>query len=553
MDMSLEVRRADHIIWAAAGEYNFAPEFRAFDRSGAADFYWNFILGAARRYFDMDLINDFLKLCQHQFEGELFINLTWIGLEHAIYEKAQADWPNLSQMRQEFAQGYVRDLDITQLVDYFDLIKLAYFEEVLGKSAQVTSIQKQLLRELKIPKEADTATAIQILKQIFKTYFYRNLKVGRSRSFARVRPLHLPGGKPGMAIRLFMRRTGLLKTQVVTGIVPEAVFHEKTGGRFHFLSQTTPLEEIQSQFGQSLLSRQATEQLETDQCTGRHEGLHIHLGGAGPSGKDGEGGHQAKINLEYYGQSRQRNRMIIARLTQNIARILERDSEIETVKSSQGSLLAGQCWRGVYLKDDRIFGKQLYHDQFDLSFDILVDASASQLKRQSEIAQATYILAKAFTNNNIAVRVLTYKSIREYLVLNILKGYQVKSCEGIFSYYASGFNRDGLAVRTTLGLMEESHHRQKYLIVITDGNPSDIVGIKNTKRLGRTMDYAGRAAVLDLAQEVTKGKSQGIKIVGLLIGRDENLDSFETVFGHNRLHLKDPMEMTDSLLRALRQ
>ena len=67
------------------------------------------------------------------------------------------------------------------------------------------------------------------------------------------------------------------------------------------------------------------------------------------------------------------------------------------------------------------------------------------------------------------------------------------------------------------------------------------------------MDYAGRAAVLDLAQEVTKGKSQGIKIVGLLIGRDENLDSFETVFGHNRLHLKDPMDMTDSLLRALRQ
>ena len=90
-------------------------------------------------------------------------------------------------------------------------------------------------------------------------------------------------------------------------------------------------------------------------------------------------------------------------------------------------------------------------------------------------------------------------------------------------------------------------------IGITDGKPSDIVGNKNTRRHGRTMDYAGRAAVLDLAQEVTKGKSQGIKIVGLLIGRDENLDSFETVFGHNRLHLKDPMDMTDSLLRALRQ
>ena len=553
MTMNLEVRRADHIIWAAAGDYSFAPNFRAFDRSGRADFYWNFILGAARHYFDMAELHRFFELCQEQYEADLFTNLTWIGLEHAIYEKARADWENLQSLRREFAENYIKDLDITQLIDYFDLVKLAYFEDVLGNPGKVTTIQQKLLEELKIPGSADTADVISRMRHIFKTYFYRDLKAKANRRLIMPWQIHLPGGRPGMVLRLLLRRTGILRTEIYSGIVAESVFKEKTVGRFHFTTGQTQRREIETQFGKSLLTRHATERLEAKECRGVHEGIHIHLAGATPGEAGGEAARQLKSNLEYYRDHLDRNRNIVARLTQSIAQILERDSKVEKVVASHGDLLAGKCWRGLKLNDPRIFSKQLYHEHFDLSFDILVDASASQLKRQEEIAQAAYIMASAFSANDIEVRVLTYKSIGEYLVLNILKGYKEKSAEGIFAYYASGFNRDGLAVRTTLDLMAESSHPQKYLIVITDGNPSDITGIKNNKFLGRTMDYGGRAAIEDLAKEVTRGKSQGIKLVGLLIGRDENLAAMETIFGQNLLHLKDPIDMTDSLLRALRQ
>lgn len=553
MDMSLEVRRADHIIWAAAGDYSFAPNFRAFDRTGQADFYWNFILGAAHRYFNMAEIDHFLELCQHQYEADLFTNLTWIGLEHAIFEKARADWENLAELRREFAEAYIKDLDITQLIDYFDLIKLAYFEDALGMPAKVTNVQRKLLEELKIPGTADTQEAIRRLQRIFKTYFYRDIKAEPDRKLNLAWRIHLPGGRPGMILRLFLRRAGILRTEVYSGIVAESVFKEKTVGRFHLSGGKTQRREIEQQFGKSLLSKQATEELEAKNCRGIHDGIHIHLAGAPPGDAGGEAARQLKSNLEYYRSYLNRNRNIVARLTQSIAQILERDTEVEKVRTTHGDLLAGKCWRGIKLNDPRIFSKQLYHEQFDLSFDILVDASASQLKRQEEIAQAAYIMASAFSANAIEVRVITYKSIGDYLVLNILKDYKDRSCEAIFTYFASGFNRDGLAVRTALGLMDESGHPQKYLIVITDGNPSDLTGIKNNKLFGRTMDYGGRAAIEDLAKEVTRGKSQGIKVVGLLIGRDENLEAMETIFGQNLLHLKDPIDMTDSLLRALRQ
>lgn len=539
------------MIWSAAGDYSFAPDFRAFDRLGQADVYWNFILGAAHRYFDMTAIRHFLELCQNQFEAELFVNLTWIALEHSIYEKARDSWVNLEAMRMEYAEHYIRDLDITQLVEYFDMVKLAYFKEILEGVPKAAGTQQKLLEELKIPGTADTEEVILRLKQLFKTYFYREIKEGTGAKLNLSLRLHLPGGKPGMALRLLMRRAGLLRAEVVTGIVPEAVLQEKTASRFHFAAGRTLREDIEEHYGTSLLTGPQTQHLEEEECQGTHEGLHIHLAGSDLRDEGGETARQTRNNLEYYRSHLLRNRNIVARLTQNIAEVLARETTVETAAASQGSLVGRKCYRALYLGDHKIFEKRIWHESFDLSFDILVDASASQLKRQEEIAQAAYIMASAFTANHIPVRVMTYKSIREYLVLNVLKDYQDRSGEGIFSYFASGFNRDGLAVRTALKLMENTGSRQKYLIVISDGNPSDITGIRSSRFLGRAADYGGRAAVEDLAREVTKGKSQGIRIVGLLIGREENLAAQEMIFGQNLLHLKDPIHIADSLLRVM--
>ena len=44
-----EKRRARNLIWNAAADYSFEPDFKAYDEDGRADLYWNSIIGACGR------------------------------------------------------------------------------------------------------------------------------------------------------------------------------------------------------------------------------------------------------------------------------------------------------------------------------------------------------------------------------------------------------------------------------------------------------------------------------------------------------------------------
>ena len=52
-----EKRRARNLIWNAAGDYSFEPDFKAYDEEGRADLYWNSIIGAARKNYGAEVID----------------------------------------------------------------------------------------------------------------------------------------------------------------------------------------------------------------------------------------------------------------------------------------------------------------------------------------------------------------------------------------------------------------------------------------------------------------------------------------------------------------
>lgn len=551
MDMARELRRADNIIWSAAGDYSFTPAYRSFDGYGRADIYWNFILGAARRCYDTDRLEAFLSLCADQFEGALLTDLAWLGLEHAIFSKAKENWPNLPELRKGYAEDYLRDIDVTRLQDYYDIIRLAYFEEVLGENGRVTGMQGKLLRDLKVPPEADTEEAISHLQGVFREYFHRDIKPGKAGKGFRFR-VRLPGGRPGMAFRIFLRRTGLLRTELVNGVIGEDVLKKKSGVSRKLRRQKTQREEIAGEYGKSILPEREGALLEKEQCTDTHLGCHIHVGGGDIPDPSGTVALQRKKNLGHYQKNGQRNRNIIGRLTNSLREILVRDPHWESTPATSGYLNGERCYRAVYLHDYRVFEKRVWPESFDISFDILLDASASQLNRQAEISEAVYILGQSLANNGIDVRIMTYKSIREYLVLNVLKDYQESSCDGIFSYHASGFNRDGLAVRTAVSLMEASKRSTRWLIIVSDGNPNDLIGFQTGSGPFRpSLDYGGQKAVEELAREVTRAKGRGLKVLGIFMGREDNLAGQEMVYGRNLIQLKNPLDLTDALLKSL--
>ena len=60
-------RRAENIIWTAADSYSFTPDFKAYDKDGCADIYWNCIIGAVRRHYEYPKLEELFRGIQ-QYE-----------------------------------------------------------------------------------------------------------------------------------------------------------------------------------------------------------------------------------------------------------------------------------------------------------------------------------------------------------------------------------------------------------------------------------------------------------------------------------------------------
>ena len=48
----LQKKRAYNLIWNAAADYGFLPDFKFYTRDGIADVYWNSIFGLARKHYE---------------------------------------------------------------------------------------------------------------------------------------------------------------------------------------------------------------------------------------------------------------------------------------------------------------------------------------------------------------------------------------------------------------------------------------------------------------------------------------------------------------------
>ena len=73
------------------------------------------------------------------------------------------------------------------------------------------------------------------------------------------------------------------------------------------------------------------------------------------------------------------------------------------------------------------------------------------------------------------MRVSSFSSLRGYTVLRVLKGFSDKNLQSINQYFASGWNRDGLALRASGDLLQfaPGPAARHLLIVLTDASPND--------------------------------------------------------------------------------
>ena len=417
----------------------------------------------------------------------------------------------------------------------FDKIQAAYFSRVIGYDMKVEDNVNSLLDELNFDINFNTEQVINKMNQIINKYFepeYNN-------------EFYIKKIKDNKLLRFIGRKHPSIKRSIKGSTLTLKDTDEGKAGagkiasawiKFKERSDNKGREFIKDYFGISTISESNTKELEKILCDEAHESCHLHFT-RGQFDENDDAIFRQKLtsiqrykNKKHYIENYIRNTNNITKLTQRIKNAIIVNYTY-SMKSESGKLVTEKTWRTV-LDDTRIFVRSIKDDMPDMSVDIMLDASASQLNRQEIIAEEGYIIAESLTRCNIPVKIYSFCNMRDYTVMNLFRDYnEINNNDKIFNYYAAGFNRDGMALRTALHMMEDSKYSHKILIILSDVKPNDMLGVASEGIIPLQKEYSDETGVSDTANEVRKGWKQGVSILCVFTGRDEDIASVKKIYG----------------------
>ena len=149
-------------------------------------------------------------------------------------------------------------------------------------------------------------------------------------------------------------------------------------------------------------------------------------------------------------------------------------------------------------------------------------------------------MAESLANCGIPVRVSAFSSLRGYTVLRVLKGFADKNRQNIFRYFASGWNRDGLALRAAGDLIRYAPGPapRHLMILLTDASPDDSRKILPTGKVPLSRSYDGEAGVQDTAEEVRALRQQGVRVAAVFMGENASAPDARTIYGQDLVRIQ---------------
>ena len=183
----------------------------------------------------------------------------------------------------------------------------------------------------------------------------------------------------------------------------------------------------------------------------------------------------------------------------------------------------------------------------DLSVDILLDASTSQSERQERVSTQGYIISEALTRCSIPCRVMSFCSMTGYTILRIFREYdKPRENEKIFEYVSNGCNRDGLAIRAVHELMNSSPCENKILILLSDVKPHDALRVFSEDSSDYTA-YERETGVRDTAAEVRKARGDGIAVICVFTGDEQDLPNAKLVYNKDFARIATVDKLADAV------
>ena len=496
----LQKRRADNIIWNGAKDYSFVPDFRAYDGNGEVDLYWNIIFGSARRHYEYEKLEKLFSMLDKYKNAALYETIFWNALEPVLFQTELQGRPVLEQMRP-------------------------------------TPVET----ELKLNAEMTTDEIVDTAKQFFLEHYGL---YGDGKIRLKYRLPHLKR----LSVDSFLQRGRVFDHE-------PGYYHGEARSWDGDFSLSTKLNEselrafLETKFGKSIYSMDRLVRIEKLLCTGNHKFTHLfytrgeigELHGIYSTFEMHQRKRQAELianNRAYYQKNLLHNRLLISKLSTSIMNSILLHMQPAPIKANYGVVNPVLAWRAAKLHDEKIFTRTENENAGDISVDILLDASHSQVSRAEKISSQAYIISEALSRCRVPCRVMSFCSMSGFTIMRLFNEYSSVDNSSIFDYYTEGCNRDGLAIRAAGYLMSGTSYAHKMLIVLSDVKPLDVAKIRKDERdVG--VSYDEMRALKDTAHEVRRLRAEGISVICVFTGTDEDLPSAKIVYGQDFVRIRD--------------
>ena len=302
---------------------------------------------------------------------------------------------------------------------------------------------------------------------------------------------------------------------------------------------------IAKNFGPSFQTEKEAKEIADSVCVGIHEERKLlFTDGLPESAYEGNSAAAEVLracrdaNLNMLEENQDSARQGIRSIEQAFRNALNLRNDPEVYLSDRGVLVNSALWKVGRCENPKLFHKIFRQDQSTVVVELLIDASGSQTVRQPMVALQSYLFSAALSRIQIPHRVMSYCTYGDHTVLRRFRDYDDKpdTDRKILEYRATSNNRDGLALAAAGVDLLKRREDHKIVIVFSDGLPNDMVS--GRKRSGKPEKYIGEAAIRDTCAQVRKLRREGVHVIGIFLGDDNELENERMIYGSSFLRIR---------------
>lgn len=525
---------------------------------GMVAVYEGVILGGGDKLFGLDELNLWLRRHRYAaYDMDVLLPIAHMCLEYAVRRRLADERPGIVGMAEEAARELLDTdplrlryssrgwISIYWLTEQFPRAANAASRRILRNFAgfeDVLQLFTQLVQGSSACTDAKTLVeqAVRLYKKVITRYFAPDHSQDSLPQFelseedvwngAYLAPEDDALQEPDESQRELKYEKASLATD---GIV---LSEEELAAIPEYLAQN---------FGPSFQTEKAMQEIERTVCVGIHEDRRLlFTDGLPESAYQGTAPRAGALkasrdaNLRMLEEHADSARQGIRSIEQAFRNALNLKNDPEIYRADRGVLVNSTLWKVGRCEDPQLFQKICRQDLSTVVVELLIDASGSQKVRQSMVALQSYLFSAALSRIQIPHRVMSYCTYGDHTVLRRFRDYDDKpeADRKILEYRATSNNRDGLALAAAGIDLLKRREDHKIVIVFSDGLPNDMVS--GRVRPDAPERYIGDAAIRDTCFQVRKLRREGVHVIGIFLGDDNELENERMIYGSSFLRIR---------------